>query len=151
MNRSLPSLNVFSLSLATRTKGARSSKRNPFQGVDAIALGWDDIADAGSVREVTRTEAGDELGFDVVLAPAEPACPARASTVGDGMETTPDPARDDAPVAPVPCGRTSRTRLFVGFNLVLAVALVASGSGLLWANWKLGTRQVVAIDQNAHE
>lgn len=34
----------------------------------------------------------------------------------------------------------------MGFNLVLAVAMVASGSGLLWANWKLGTRQVVAID-----
>ena len=45
----------------------------PRAALDAIALGWDDIADAGSVREVTRTEAGDELGFDVVLAPAEPA------------------------------------------------------------------------------
>ena len=62
------------------------------------------------------------------------------------MDTTPDSASDIAPVAPAPRGRPPRTRLFVGFNLVLAVAMVLSGSGLLWANWKLGTRQVVAID-----
>lgn len=62
------------------------------------------------------------------------------------MDTTPDTTSDAASVAPALRGRTSRTRLFVGFNLVLAVAMVASGSGLLWANWKLGTRQVVAID-----
>ena len=45
----------------------------PRAALDAVALGWSDIADAGSVREVTRTEAGDELRFDVVLVPAEPA------------------------------------------------------------------------------
>lgn len=62
------------------------------------------------------------------------------------MSTTPD-SEPEGDATPVPSrGRASRTRLFVGFNLVLAVALVVSGSGLLWANWKLGTRQVVAID-----
>ncbi len=67
MNRSLPSLNVFSLSLATRTKGARSSKRNPFQGVDAIALGYRSgkkgpelLASKNFIREVE-----DRLDVDI--------------------------------------------------------------------------------------
>lgn len=42
--------------------------------------------------------------------------------------------------------RSGALRLFVGFNLVLSLALVAAGSGLLYANWKLGSRQVVTID-----
>lgn len=42
--------------------------------------------------------------------------------------------------------RSGRQRTFVAFNLVLAVATVLSGSGLLYANWKLGNRQVVTID-----
>lgn len=42
--------------------------------------------------------------------------------------------------------RSGALRLFVGFNIVLSLALVAAGSGLLYANWKLGSRQVVTID-----
>lgn len=55
----------------------------------------------------------------------------------------------DAPADDVP--RTARTRsgrarVFVIFNIALAVAMVVSGAGLLYANWKLGSRQVVTID-----
>jgi len=42
--------------------------------------------------------------------------------------------------------RTLRQRLLFGGNLVLALALVVSGSGMLYANWKLSNRQVVTID-----
>ena len=42
--------------------------------------------------------------------------------------------------------RSGALRLFVGFNIVLSLTLVAAGSGLLYANWKLGSRQVVTID-----
>ena len=62
------------------------------------------------------------------------------------MDTTVDPAADESPSPATRQRRRPRQRLFVIFNLVLAVATIASGSGLLWANWKLGTRQVVAID-----
>lgn len=55
------------------------------------------------------------------------------------------PRNGDDAVGSTPRRRT-RSRLFVGFNLVLAVSTIMAGSGLLWANWKLGTRQVVAID-----
>ena len=42
--------------------------------------------------------------------------------------------------------RTLRQRLLFGGNLVLALALVVSGCGMLFANWKLSNRQVVTID-----
>lgn len=42
--------------------------------------------------------------------------------------------------------RTGRQRAFVAFNLVLAMVTVLSGTGILYANWKLGNRQVVTID-----
>ena len=34
----------------------------------------------------------------------------------------------------------------LAFNVVLSILTVSAGSGLLWANWKLGSRQVVTID-----
>lgn len=37
-------------------------------------------------------------------------------------------------------------RLFIAFNLVLAMVTVTAGAGLVYANWKLGERQVVSID-----
>ena len=39
-----------------------------------------------------------------------------------------------------------RHRAFMIFNVVLAVGSIIAGSGLVYANWKLGTRQVVTID-----
>jgi valyl-tRNA synthetase len=45
----------------------------PQSALEAVAAGWDDIADAGSVRSLATNAIGDELVFDVVLAPAEPA------------------------------------------------------------------------------
>jgi len=39
-----------------------------------------------------------------------------------------------------------KQRVFVIFNITLAVVTILAGSGLLYANWKLGNRQVVAID-----
>ncbi|MGA0862313.1 MAG: valine--tRNA ligase [Ilumatobacteraceae bacterium] len=45
----------------------------PQSALEAVAAGWDDIADAGSVRSFATNVDGDELSFDVVLAPAEPA------------------------------------------------------------------------------
>jgi LCP family protein required for cell wall assembly len=62
------------------------------------------------------------------------------------MDPTADPTADDARASSPRLGRRPRQRVFVAFNLVLAVVTIAAGSGLLWANWKLGTRQVVAID-----
>ena len=41
---------------------------------------------------------------------------------------------------------SGKQRLFVFFNIGLAVVTILAGSGLLYANWKLGNRQVVAID-----
>ena len=61
MNRSLPHLNVFTLSSSARSKGAGSSKRNPFQGIDAIALGYRSgpkgielLASKSFIREVEK-------------------------------------------------------------------------------------------------
>ncbi|MEY2966983.1 MAG: hypothetical protein RLY50_1033 [Actinomycetota bacterium] len=62
------------------------------------------------------------------------------------MDPTADPTADEARASVPRLGRRPRQRVFVAFNLVLAVVTIAAGSGLLWANWKLGTRQVVAID-----
>lgn len=45
-----------------------------------------------------------------------------------------------------PGHRPRKTTLFIVFNLVLAVATLASGAGLLYANWKLGNRSVITID-----
>lgn len=42
--------------------------------------------------------------------------------------------------------RSGKQRLFVIFNLALAVVMLITGGGLLFANWKLGNRQVVTID-----
>ena len=42
--------------------------------------------------------------------------------------------------------RNARQKALVGVNLVLAFALVVSGSAMFWANWKLGNRKVVTID-----
>ena len=42
--------------------------------------------------------------------------------------------------------RTLRQRLLFGGNMVLAFALVVSGTAMLYANWKLSNRQVVTID-----
>lgn len=39
-----------------------------------------------------------------------------------------------------------KQRIFVIFNLVLAVVMVLAGGGLVYANWQLGNRQVVTID-----
>lgn len=41
---------------------------------------------------------------------------------------------------------SGRQRAFLVFNVVLALVTIAAGSGLLYANWKLGNRQVVTID-----
>jgi polyisoprenyl-teichoic acid--peptidoglycan teichoic acid transferase len=41
---------------------------------------------------------------------------------------------------------SGKQRIFVFFNIALAVVTILAGSGLLYANWKLGNRQVVAID-----
>jgi LCP family protein required for cell wall assembly len=41
---------------------------------------------------------------------------------------------------------SGKQRVFVIFNITLAVVTILAGSGLLYANWKLGNRQVVAID-----
>jgi len=41
---------------------------------------------------------------------------------------------------------SGKQRVFVFFNIALAVVTILAGSGLLYANWKLGNRQVVAID-----
>jgi LCP family protein required for cell wall assembly len=41
---------------------------------------------------------------------------------------------------------SGKQRVFVFFNITLAVVTILAGSGLLYANWKLGNRQVVAID-----
>lgn len=42
--------------------------------------------------------------------------------------------------------RSGKLRIFVVFNVALAVLTVAVGAGLVYANWKLGNRQVVTID-----
>jgi len=42
--------------------------------------------------------------------------------------------------------RSRKQRVFLIANLVLAFATVMSGSGLLYANWKLNNRKVVSID-----
>ena len=64
--------------------------------------------------------------------------------------TAPEP-NDPAPagsvgVAATARRRSGRARAFMVFNVVLAVVTIAAGSGLLYANWKLGSRQVVTID-----
>ena len=41
---------------------------------------------------------------------------------------------------------SGKQRIFVFFNIGLAVVTILAGTGLLYANWKLGNRQVVAID-----
>lgn len=41
---------------------------------------------------------------------------------------------------------SAKQRIFVIFNITLAVVTILAGSGLVYANWKLGNRQVVAID-----
>lgn len=48
--------------------------------------------------------------------------------------------------SPVRRKHTGRQRAFVFFNIGLALVTVIAGSGLLYANWKLGNRQVVTID-----
>jgi hypothetical protein len=42
--------------------------------------------------------------------------------------------------------RTARQKALVAVNLLLAMALVVSGSAMFYANWKLGNRKVVTID-----
>jgi LCP family protein required for cell wall assembly len=42
--------------------------------------------------------------------------------------------------------RSGKHKAFLAFNVLLAMTTVAAGSGLLYANWKLGNRQVVTID-----
>lgn len=42
--------------------------------------------------------------------------------------------------------RSVKHKVFVIFNIVLAVITVFAGAGLLYANWKLGNRNVVTID-----
>jgi LCP family protein required for cell wall assembly len=44
---------------------------------------------------------------------------------------------------------SGKQRAFVIFNITLAVVTVLAGSGLLYANWKLGNRKVVTIDSVA--
>lgn len=41
---------------------------------------------------------------------------------------------------------SGRQRIFVLFNICLALATILAGSGLLFANWKLSNRKVVSID-----
>ncbi len=41
---------------------------------------------------------------------------------------------------------SGKQRIFVFFNIGLAVVTILAGTGLLYANWKLGNRQVVTID-----
>ena len=41
---------------------------------------------------------------------------------------------------------SGKQRAFVIFNITLAVVTVMAGSGLVYANWKLGNRKVVSID-----
>ena len=41
---------------------------------------------------------------------------------------------------------TGKQRIFLLFNIGLAVVTLMAGSGLLYANWKLGSRKVVTID-----
>lgn len=43
-------------------------------------------------------------------------------------------------------GRTGKHKAFVFFNLFLASATIIGGSGLVYANWKLSSRNVVTID-----
>ena len=45
-----------------------------------------------------------------------------------------------------PLRRPWKVRIFMGFNVVLAAATVLAGTGLIYANWRLGNRQVVTID-----
>lgn len=63
---------------------------------------------------------------------------------------TPDPAdatADESNTRPSRgMRRSGRQRAFMMFNVVLALVSMIAGSGLLYANWKLGTRQVVTID-----
>jgi LCP family protein required for cell wall assembly len=42
--------------------------------------------------------------------------------------------------------RFGALRIFMVFNLVLSAVTITAGAGLVYANWKLGSRQVVAID-----
>ena len=42
--------------------------------------------------------------------------------------------------------RTRKHKAFVAFNVFLAVVTIVSGSGILYANWKLNNRNVVSID-----
>ena len=49
----------------------------------------------------------------------------------------------DFPRHPV---RTMRQRVLFGVNMLVAAALVVTGTVMLYANWKLSTRQVVTID-----
>ncbi|MEY3806289.1 MAG: hypothetical protein RIR69_1101, partial [Actinomycetota bacterium] len=41
---------------------------------------------------------------------------------------------------------SGKLRFFVIFNIVLAIVTMVAGGGLVYANWKLGNRQVVSID-----
>ena len=47
---------------------------------------------------------------------------------------------------PVHPRHTGKQRLFLLFNIGLAVVTLMAGSGILYANWKLGNRKVVTID-----
>ena len=42
--------------------------------------------------------------------------------------------------------RSGKHRVFLLANITLAVLTILSGSGLLYANWKLNNRKVVTID-----
>lgn len=48
--------------------------------------------------------------------------------------------------SPVRHRHSGKQRAFLIFNIGLAVVTMVAGSGLLYANWKLGNRQVVTID-----
>jgi LCP family protein required for cell wall assembly len=41
---------------------------------------------------------------------------------------------------------SGKQRIFVIFNIALAVVMIFAGGGLVYANWQLGNRQVVTID-----
>lgn len=41
---------------------------------------------------------------------------------------------------------SGKLRIFVVFNITLALVTMVAGAGLVYANWKLGSRQVVSID-----